>query len=479
MKIKIFNNEKLFEVTDEHLWTFFYLQEMYNLDPESIFEIPDYITEEDLLDALNSRNGQAKTFPGLYVQDFLEGNLGDKFQIKILTFVSPSSSSEIDDKSFKFIEYTHNQIISDVSHQFMTIDLDYNQASILLVQNHTSLEEENNLLEWSNLKYNLNDIVITNFSSHCVIETPVIRKITFTNILLINVYPIDDRSFYFMNMCGENSTLANVVYNSIEKHLRFNYKELDYPDQSFYDLINNNTFQQKFNIVKDSLKKEQYIEGDENNQPWKAKTIRGLLLQEARRMKFDHKIVISVKSVLSEKVYSMKNDYCTVKIRYPNNTSIADISDNFETSEINLELNVNCLLIKIDRNVSNVRCIKGNCDIIFMNANTHSYICKLYPVIPFIDQTLIKDENFSIPYIEKDVLEMLRKTSLIPFKIYTIETLIKNLNGMNHLIYFDGNKKKIEDYINILRSFNLEKDKASLLNKNYMLPNFFNKKFLE
>jgi hypothetical protein len=190
-------------------------------------------------------------------------------------------------------------------------------------------------------------------------------------------------------------------------------------------------------------------------------------------MKFDHEIVISVKSVLSEKVYSMKNDYCTVKIRYPNNTSIADISDNFETSEINLELNVNCLLIKININVSNVKCIKGNCDIIFMNANTHSYICKLYPVIPFIDQTLIKDENFSLPYIEKDVLEMLRKTSLIPFKIYTIEALIKNLNGMNHLIYFDGNKKKIEDYINILRSFNLEKDKASLLNKNYMLPNFF------
>jgi hypothetical protein len=64
---------KLFDVSKEQIWKFTKLQGLYDIDNESIFIMPDYITENDLNDAIISPNGDTKTLAGLYTQDFLGG----------------------------------------------------------------------------------------------------------------------------------------------------------------------------------------------------------------------------------------------------------------------------------------------------------------------------------------------------------------------------------------------------------------------
>jgi len=321
MKIKV--QEKLIDVTEEHLWTFPVLNEMYKLDKESTFTLSDFILEEDVFDALNSKNGEAKTFPGLYVQDFLGGNM-----LRILFYterrVQPFISNEYLDQHYNpyfeyipFVDYD-KEIELIYREKKFTIKVLYDQNKIVV-------------LSEGDLKYLINhEIIESNFSSVSYDEKK--REITFLNEKNL-VFPIDERVWNIMQMCGPASFIYGSILPSIINYLYVQCsssrlfpnseenstdRKGQYLDDLFYQLINYEPFvktysdNQKYSIIR-SL---EYDGDDLKRKFYDVKSIGGLLEQEFHEENFIHVITVVDTMVQPVNKFRIENKYCSVLLIY-------------------------------------------------------------------------------------------------------------------------------------------------------------------
>lgn len=209
------------DVTDEHLFTFSALREMYDtFGPDTVFEVPDYITKEDVHDALNSPNGKANTFGGLYVQDFLDGN---RFQIR-----TRNSSNKEDFNYNKFTHHSKNSLLSDlIEDENIFVDVDNSCIHFEI---------------YNNLPY-LHPLIQTNFNDYQVRDFKITYQNKFSYLELQTEkegnpegYRIKQRTFELIQKCGRQHCLFDVIIKMIINY----YMEqipYSYPDQLFYDIL--------------------------------------------------------------------------------------------------------------------------------------------------------------------------------------------------------------------------------------------------
>lgn len=321
MKIKV--QEKLIDVMEDYLWTFSVLNEMYKLDTESTFVMPEFILEEDVLDALNSKNGEAKTFPGLYVQDFLGGNM-----LRILFYterqVQPSISNEYLDQHYNpYFEY-----ISDSDYD-KEIELIYRGKKFKI----KVLYDQNKIVVLSEGKLNYlidHEIIESNFSSVSYDEGK--KEITFLNEKNLN-FPIDERVWNIMQMCGPASFIYGSILSSIINYLyvqcsssrlfpnseeNLTDRKEQYLDDLFYQLIKYELFvktysdEQRYRIVT-SL---EYDLDDLKRKFYDVKSIGGLLQQEFHEESFTHVITVADTTVQPVNKFRIENKYCSVLFIY-------------------------------------------------------------------------------------------------------------------------------------------------------------------
>jgi len=290
------------DVTEDHLFKFFQLQKMYNSSSDSIFEMPDYIFERDVLDALNSPNGKAKTFRGLYTQDFLGGNI---FRVKM--------KNVSDNGNVSYKEYTKSDqpegILADED-----ILVDYDNSTIYFKE----YSSERKLR--SEIETNFNTRIVSDFkivykNEHlCGFDIDILsvlqNKLEGINMGDINLrdsvikdfdiqqhYRIDKQNFKLMKLCGKDSPLYVVIINMLYRYYTENIS-YTYPDKLFYEI--HDYLQQSdmmfdvrdllsYDITKCNFK--HYDPKDEKVPLWDVKTIGGLLKREDGLCNFSHTVM--------------------------------------------------------------------------------------------------------------------------------------------------------------------------------------------
>jgi len=218
---KIISITSPIDVTEEHLFTFSALQEMYDtFGSDAVFEVPKYITKEDVYDALNSPNGKAKTFGGLYVQDFLGGN---RFQIR-----TRNSSNKGDLNYNKFTSHSENILLSDL----------FEDENIFVDVDNSCVHFE----IYDNLRY-LHPLIQTNFNDYQVRDFKITYQNKFSYLELQTEkegnpegYRVNERTFELIQKCGKQHCLFHVIIKMIVNYY-MEFVPYSYPDQLFYDIL--------------------------------------------------------------------------------------------------------------------------------------------------------------------------------------------------------------------------------------------------
>lgn len=483
MKIKV--QDKLIDVTDNHIWIYFGLQEMYDMfGTNFVFEMPNFILEEDVIDALNSKNGEAKTFPGLYVQDFLKGNI---FRIKI-------DGEEI---------HSNNVKINSIQ-----LRIDFDACTI-----RSNVEEMIN-----------NSRIETNFPHQYTTFTSEYNEYRYDTIGWIPAQTINERNLSFMQLCGRDSNLYRIVIKSILNFFKIK-KPLSVPENIHYEIYSNSLFQEEIAKSCSTLNlNNEYREDDEKKKAWKATTVGGLLLQEQNGIEFYHTIYIlnnsyfnhlkqskeekesnedilckvfeiekndpDKESIIKEFLSDLLKDNVTLKYKgrvmrrlielkeyiisnisnqsyklriiHPRDVKIINIpieerkhvftmSNQYDDVYLDLKQN------KIDMIYSTKYHVKFDKQTLMNRINNDYYqvrqtkLLDIYPNIHGNQDYIFNSTNLNLYYLSEKFWPLLKETKLIAFRNDVVRELLNNFQYNTLLIFFNGNQIRIENYVHFLR----------------------------
>ena len=512
MKIKIINPvEKLIDVSKENIFNFIQLQQMYDVNPDCDFELPDHFLEEDISDALNSPNGEAKTFPGLYLQDFLCGNI---FRLTI-------DNIEINNNIVKYND----------------VELSINFDKFIIRYDR-------------NFNFDLKRIK-TNFPKYC----QGFHKKRYCQIVysldLYKSFSVDERSLYFMKLCGKNNVLFETALRSIQSFCKsFSlinnlYEEMKINEQGlsliskiktllidemkineqglsliskiktlliddknnnkinldiYYDICSHPIFHQEMLKRYKDEKFIDYILNDEKcmytttNGKYthisRANTAGGLLLQEANGIEFYHNIIIVPKSdmdafyskkILGQEWEMLMNDIvdtqlCNVTIIPHNHNKIRlihskdSIFKNVKKIDDKLSLSIKEHEIYIEligENMAKLAFCSNYVISYDMKSKIYTQLscdnCKIreveltgiFPIHPtnFVWMTYSKKVNLNA--LSKRFWILLKNTRLINFRNYVTKELIDNFDFGTVFYFFKEDKIVMNEYINFLLEMKL------------------------
>jgi len=518
MHIKITNpEEKLIPVSKEHEWTFYHLGNMKNhFGDDYVFDMQDFITEDDVMDALNSPNGKTKTFPGLYVQDFLGATI---FRLLIDT-------GEGEKIEYDMVDHRNTKFHIKCEGEDYTLQVIYDKHKVVITPNNSISKknksnvsgEDNTYKEHSEhnrlLKYT--KLLKSNFSSK--ILCPMSREITFS-CFYDRLYPIDKRVWNIMQLCGTESLIFEYIIRSINNYINYTWdndalflEKVDSevtsfknPDDLFYEIANYKPYNDRYHDGSEkfkSIRQKEFDEGDYDRNVFRVRSVQGLLMKEFIGEQFTHTIYIEENKCDIVKKYTLKNKYCSIIIVYPQEYNIIDdsdikydIEDNSSNTEhntehnsntehdikcksssvINNELIIGCFLIDNVLTISmnhttglSMRSLTCINDVNEMMDESTKTIFKTYTFpIPFPNsssyQVVQYVDNFSIPYMTERTLHLLCNSKLIPFKFYTLTNMIRKLDGQKLLEYCRYNKfplssykEKVDSLLKLLRTMKVE-----------------------